>query len=287
MIALAIDLGAGSGRAVAGHFDGRRLTVHGIHRFPNDPVRVAGRLHWDILRLYHELQHAIARAQKTDLGGVTSLGIDAWGVDFGLIDHRGELIGNPYHYRDEGTRGAMAEVLSIVPREEIFARTGVQFMSLDSLYRLYAIARDNPSLLERAAVLLMIPDLLRYFLTGERSSEYTNASTTQFLNLGVGELGLLPFRAPPTPPRRSSSTSFPRPRPQGRCCPASPRSSPSPRCLSSRWPATTLRQPSLPFQGRATSRTSVRGPGLCLERSFRTRLSMPRPLPGTSPTKAE
>ena len=186
VIALAIDLGAGSGRAVAGHFDGRRLTVHGIHRFPNDPVRVAGRLHWDILRLYHELQHAIARAQKTDLGGVTSLGIDAWGVDFGLIDQRGELIGNPYHYRDEGTRGAMAEVLSIVPREEIFARTGVQFMSLNSLYRLYAIARDNPSLLERAAVLLLIPDLLRYFLTGERSSEYTNASTTQFLNLESG-----------------------------------------------------------------------------------------------------
>ena len=136
MIALAIDLGAGSGRAVAGQFDGQRLTVREIHRFANDPVRVAGRLHWDILRLYHEITVAIGKAQASADGGIASLGIDAWGVDFGLLDRRGELLGNPYHYRDEGSHGAMDEVLGIVPREEIFARTGIQFLALNTLYQL-------------------------------------------------------------------------------------------------------------------------------------------------------
>jgi rhamnulokinase len=187
VIALAIDLGAGSGRAVAGQFDGQRLTVREIHRFANDPVRVAGRLHWDILRLYHEVTAAIGKAQASADGGIASLGIDAWGVDFGLLDRRGELLGNPYHYRDEGSHGAMDEVLGIVPREEIFARTGIQFLPLNTLYQLYAIARRSPGLLDQAETLLMIPDLLRSFLTGERSSEYSNASTTQFLNLRSGD----------------------------------------------------------------------------------------------------
>ena len=118
---------------------------------------------------------------------MTSLGIDAWGVDFGLIDRHGELVGNPYHYRDDQTRAVRDEVLAIVPRAEIFARTGIQFLPINTLYQLYAIARGNPSLLERAATLLLIPDLLRFFLTGERSSEYTIASTTQFLDLTRGE----------------------------------------------------------------------------------------------------
>jgi rhamnulokinase len=187
VIALAIDLGAGSGRAMAGRFDGARLAVHEMHRFPNDPVRAAGRLYWDILRLYHEVQRAIGAAHDGGMGTVSSVGIDTWGVDFGLVDRRGELVGNPYHYRDEGTRGVMDEVFGVVPRQEIFARTGIQFMPLNTLYRLYAIARDTPGLLDHADALLLIPDLLRSFLTGERSSEYTNASTTQFLNLETGD----------------------------------------------------------------------------------------------------
>ncbi|MCD6031951.1 MAG: yulC [Thermomicrobiales bacterium] len=187
MIALAFDLGASGGKAVAGRFDGRRLHLHEIHRFRNDPVRLSGHLHWDILRLLHEVKQGIAAARQADLGEIASLGIDSWGLDFGLLDERGELIGNPYHYRDEQTRGVMERVLAIVPREEIFTRTGIQFIPMNTLYQLYAIAQRNPTALDRAATLLMIPDLLRYFLAGERASESTDASTTQFLNLGTGD----------------------------------------------------------------------------------------------------
>lgn len=182
MTALAIDLGGSGGKAIVGRFDGARLAVREVHRFPNDPVRVAGRLHWDILRLFHEVKQAISAA-RADLGALDSLGIDTWGVDFGLLDRRGELVGNPYHYRDERTRGAMDAVLAVVPRQEIFARTGIQFFPLNTLYQLYAIAQTSPDRLDRADTLLMIPDLLRAFLTGERASEYTIATTTQFLNI--------------------------------------------------------------------------------------------------------
>ena len=116
MIALAFDLGASSGKAVAGRFDGQRLHVHEIHRFRNDPVRASGRLHWDILRLLHEIKQGIGAAGNAGLGEIESLAIDAWGCDFGLLDRHGELIGNPSHYRDELARGAMEEVLQIVPR---------------------------------------------------------------------------------------------------------------------------------------------------------------------------
>lgn len=187
MTVLAFDLGAGSGRAVAGLFDGQRLTMHEVHRFPNDPVRAAGRLHWDILRLLHEIEQGIRAARAAGLGEIESLAIDAWGCDFGLLDRQGELVGNPLHYRDEGNLGAMAEVLELMPREEIFARTGIQFLPVNTLYQLYSLERTGSSMLDRAATLLLIPDLLRYFLTGERTSEYTNATTTQFLALAAGE----------------------------------------------------------------------------------------------------
>ncbi len=186
MIALAFDLGASSGKAVAGRFDGQRLEVCEVHRFHNDPVRASGRLHWDILRLLHEIEQGIGAA-KAGLGEIESLAIDAWGCDFGLLDRHGELIGNPYHYRDELTRGVMEEVLQIVPRTEIFARTGCQFLPLNTLYQLYALRNARAEMLERAATLLMIPDLLRFFLTGERSTEQTIASTTQCLSIASGD----------------------------------------------------------------------------------------------------
>lgn len=186
MVTLAIDLGASGGKVMAGRVVGDRLEVYPVHRFANDPVRVADHLYWDILRLYHEVKQAIRAATRAGLGEITSLGIDAWGVDFGLLNRQGELLGNPYHYRDNLSHGAMAEVLAIVSREEIFARTGIQFMPINTLYQVYALNRTNPSLLEQTATFLMIPDLLRFFLTGERSSESTNASTTQFLNIGAG-----------------------------------------------------------------------------------------------------
>jgi rhamnulokinase len=185
MIALAFDLGASGGKAVAGRFDGRRLHVQEVHRFRNDPVRVSGRLHWDILRLLHEIKQGIAAAGTAGLGEIESLAVDAWGCDFGLLDRYGELIGNPIHYRDELTRGAMEEVLQIVPRTEIFARTGCQFMPLNTLYQLYALRRARADTLERAATLLLIPDLIRFFLTGEATTEATIASTTQFLSIAT------------------------------------------------------------------------------------------------------
>ena len=187
MIALAFDLGASSGKAVAGRFDGHRLEVCEVHRFRNDPVRVSGRLHWDILRLLHEIEQGIGAAGNAGLGEIESLAIDAWGCDFGLLDRHGELIGNPYHYRDELTRGVMEEVLQIVPRTEIFARTGCQFLPLNTLYQLYAVRTARAELLERAATLLMIPDLLRFFLTGERTTERTIASTTQCMSIAGGD----------------------------------------------------------------------------------------------------
>jgi rhamnulokinase len=215
MIALAFDLGGSSGKAVAGRFDGRHLRVHEVHRFGNDPVRASGRLHWDVLRLLHEIKQGIAAAGAAGLGEIESLGVDAWGCDFGLLDRHGELIGNPIHYRDELARGAMEEVLQIVPRTEIFARTACQFMPINTLYQLYALRQARADTLERAATLLLIPDLVRFFLTGEGTTEATIASTTQFLSIATRDwdrallerLGLpthllTPVVAPATPAGR-------------------------------------------------------------------------------------
>jgi rhamnulokinase len=187
MIALAFDLGGSSGKAVAGRFDGQRLHVYEIHRFRNDPVRAFGRLHWDILRLLHEIKVGIGLAANAGLGEIESLAIDAWGCDFGLLDRHGELIGNPAHYRDELARGAMEEVLQIIPRPEIFSRTGCQFLPINTLYQLYALRRARAATLERAATLLLIPDLLRFFLTGEATTESSIASTTQCLGIANGD----------------------------------------------------------------------------------------------------
>jgi rhamnulokinase len=187
MIALAFDLGGSSGKAVAGRFDGKRLHVHEVHRFRNDPVRASGRLYWDILRLLHEIKQGIASAGTAGLGEIESLGVDSWGCDFGLFDRHGELIGNPIHYRDELARSAMEEALQIVPRTEIFARTGCQFMPINTLYQLYALRQARADTLERAATLLLIPDIVRFFLTGEATTEATIASTTQFLSIATGD----------------------------------------------------------------------------------------------------
>lgn len=179
---LAFDLGASSGRAIIGHYDAarRKLAVEEIHRFPNDPVRVHDRLHWDILRLFHEIKQGILQAKKAG-HAVESLAIDSWAVDFGLIGANGELLANPYHYRDRQVDGIMEEVTAQIGRERIFASTGLQFLPFNTIYQLVALKRRNPRLLTDARKLLMIPDLLRYFLTGEQLGEYTNATTTQLL----------------------------------------------------------------------------------------------------------
>jgi rhamnulokinase len=180
---VAIDLGAESGRAVVGSFEGKQLSLRQVHRFRNGPVRVAGHLHWDVLRLFEEIQNGLALAAK-QFGRVASLGIDTWGVDFCLLDRAGELIGNPYHYRDHRTDGMMEQVFKRVPRAEIFQATGIQFMQLNTLYQLYAMA-GSPAL-DAAETLLMMPDLLNYWLTGEKLSEFTIATTTQFYDSRQG-----------------------------------------------------------------------------------------------------
>jgi rhamnulokinase len=179
---LAFDLGASSGKAIVGQFDGNKLTLKEIHRFSNDPVQVGNRLHWDLLRLYHEIKQGILKCRNKGYNHLRSMAIDSWAVDFGLIGRHGELLGNPYHYRDHQTDGIMEEVCKIVPRREIFARTGIQFMAINTIYQLYAMKQAGSPLLDQAEDLLMIPDLLRYFLTGEKISEFTNASTTQLFN---------------------------------------------------------------------------------------------------------
>ncbi|MEX2460589.1 MAG: FGGY-family carbohydrate kinase [Paenibacillaceae bacterium] len=178
---LAFDLGASSGRAVIGQWDGELLKLEEIHRFPNDPVLVGDRLQWDILRLYHEIKQGILKAKQKQIH-IQSLGIDSWAVDFGIIGAQGELVENPTHYRDRRNNGVMEKVLQQLGKERIFARTGIQFQPFNTLYQLVAMKQTDAFALKYGKKLLMIPDLLRYFLTGEMHSEFTNASTTQMYN---------------------------------------------------------------------------------------------------------
>ena len=178
---LAVDLGAESGRVFLGRFDGGRVSLEELHRFPNVPVRVADGLHWDVLRLFGETERGLGRAAGR---GVRSVGVDAWGVDFALLDREGALVSNPYHYRDARTAGMMEEAGRRVPREEIYRITGIQFIPLNTLYQL--LAMEGSPLLEASDRLLMIPDLFAYWLCGERLCEHTAATTTQLYAAGGG-----------------------------------------------------------------------------------------------------
>ncbi|MFZ2422441.1 MAG: rhamnulokinase, partial [Anaerolineae bacterium] len=155
---LALDLGASGGRAIVGRFDGERLALVELHRFANGPVQLpradgGTSLHWNILGLFAEIKEGLRRAAAAGNGPLTSLGIDTWGVDFGLLDGRGQLLGNPYHYRDSRTDGMMGAAFRRVPREEIFAATGIQFMQLNTLYQLLALAeRQDPGLTAAATL---------------------------------------------------------------------------------------------------------------------------------------
>ena len=180
---LAIDLGASSGRAIIGTFDGDRITTKEVHRFANDPVIVGGTLYWDVLRLFHEIKQGISKAALE--GEIDSIGIDTWGVDFGLIDKYGDLIENPVHYRDARTKGLVEECANLVPDREFYGRTGIQFLELNTVYQLYALKKYRPHILERAEKLLFMPDLFGYLLTGKMTSEYSIATTSQMVNAGT------------------------------------------------------------------------------------------------------
>ena len=184
---LALDLGAESGRAMLGRFDGERLRLAEIHRFPNDPVRLPDGLHWDVLHLWSEVKQGIALAVRDHAPDLASIGIDTWAVDFGLLDRHGSLLSNPYHYRDSRTDGMLEEALGRVPRAEIFEQTGIQFLQLNSLYQLLAMATGRSPVLDLAETFLTIPDLLNYWLTGQAVCEFSNATTTQCYNPRQGD----------------------------------------------------------------------------------------------------
>ena len=181
---LAVDLGAESGRALLGSFDGGRIDLREVHRFPNAPVRVTDGLHWDVLGIWREVKEGLAKAGR-ESGRLESVGVDAWGVDFALLDRDGALVSNPYHYRDPRTKGMMEKAAERVPEAEIYRTTGIQFMPINTLYQL--LAMENSSLLEVAETLLMMPDLIGYWLTGERACEYTDATTTQLYDADAGD----------------------------------------------------------------------------------------------------
>jgi rhamnulokinase len=178
----AIDLGAESGRVMLARWDGTHLQLEEAHRFANRPVRVQATLHWDILRLWAEIKHGLSRCAEKAGGPLASIGVDTWGVDFGLLDRQGHLLGNPVHYRDGRTTGMLERAFSRVPREQIFEHTGIQFMPINTLYQLLALAEADSPQLAQAAQLLTIPDLLNYWLTGRAVNEFSNATTTQCYN---------------------------------------------------------------------------------------------------------
>jgi rhamnulokinase len=178
----AVDIGAQSGRVALGRFDGERLSVAEIHRFPNVPVRVHGTLHWDVLRLYAEILDGLGAAAVETDGLVDSVGIDTWGVDFALLDRAGRLVENPIHHRDRRTEGAMEGVFARVPARELYERTGIQLMPINTLFQLYAMVAAEDPALELADALLLIPDLFHYWLTGVAACEWTNATTSQCLD---------------------------------------------------------------------------------------------------------
>jgi rhamnulokinase len=179
---LAVDIGAESGRVIAARFDGQRLALEECYRFANVPVRVKDTLHWDVLRLWHDVQAGIRQAGKAD-----AIGIDTWAIDFGLLDQAGNLIGNPVHYRDRRTEGMPEAVFARVPRAEVFRQTGVQILPFNTLYQLVSLVQRHDPSLESAQRLLTIPDLFYYWLTGVPVNEFTNATTTQCFNTLSGD----------------------------------------------------------------------------------------------------
>jgi rhamnulokinase len=178
---LAIDIGAESGRGMLGRFDGRRIRLETVHRFANGPVTLLDQMVWDAPGLYRELLQAIGKA-GADFGGIDSVGVDTWGVDFGLLGGGGTLLGLPRHYRDPHTESAMNLAFGTVRRDEVYRRTGLQFLRFNTLYQLVALRRDRSPLLDVAEHVLLMPDLFHFWLTGIKSNELTNASTTQLLD---------------------------------------------------------------------------------------------------------
>jgi rhamnulokinase len=179
---LAADLGASSGRILAGLFENGKLELAELHRFWNGAIQQADGLHWNIDQLFTEIKTGLKKGFATYGSSVEAIGVDTWGVDYGLLDTNGKLLNQPFHYRDSRTDGMMPRVFEAVPQAEIYRRTGLQFMQFNTIYQLAAELLANRTGLQKAEQMLLIPDLLNYFLTGRAVNEYTNASTTQLLD---------------------------------------------------------------------------------------------------------
>jgi rhamnulokinase len=178
---LAFDLGAESGRAMLGRLRAGVLDLTEVCRFPNEPVRQNASLHWDVLRLWLEMQRALKQVEHAG-SRLESVGVDTWGCDYGLLGENGELLGNPYHYRDSRTDGVMDAVFERVPRERIYNITGTQFLTFNTLYQLFAACRATPLFLKAASRFGTIPDIFNYWLTGVLRAEFSSATTTQMVD---------------------------------------------------------------------------------------------------------
>jgi rhamnulokinase len=178
---LAVDLGAESGRTILGSLSDEKLTLFETHRFANGPVRLTDGIYWDVLRLWSEIKTGIAASVKSGTT-IDGIGLDTWGVDFALLDRNHSLLSNPFHYRDVRTDGMLDEAFKRMPRAEIFANTGIQFMQINTLYQLFAMSVQKSPLFDVAKSFVTIPDLFNYWLSGEITNEFTNATTTQCLD---------------------------------------------------------------------------------------------------------
>jgi rhamnulokinase len=188
---IAVDIGAESGRIVVGEIGDDTIRCHEVHRFATGVVQLPGALCWDVLRIFAEVKDGLRAAVRFRANGVDSVSVDTWGVDFGLLDRDGELLSNPLSYRDPRNNGMMEEVIERCGRWNIFRQSGgIQFLSINTLYQLYAMVKRRSALLDVAATFLMMPDLFHYWLSGERGVEFTNATTTQFYDATRGAWSL-------------------------------------------------------------------------------------------------
>jgi rhamnulokinase len=176
---LAVDLGAESGRTILGSLDDEHLILTETHRFANGPVRLNDGLHWDVLRLWSDIKEGLGKSLAKAANSLDSIGLDTWGVDFALLDRNGALLSNPFHHRDERTDGLVNEAFKIMSRADIFNNTGIQFLQINTLYQLLAMVLQKSPLFEVAKNFVTIPDLFNYWLSGEITNEFTNATTTQ------------------------------------------------------------------------------------------------------------
>ena len=179
---LAVDLGAESGRVMAGRFDGKKISLEQFNRFPNGPVNIGGTLRWNLTSLWTQIQNGLREAASKLNGTAVSVGVDTLGVDFVLLNRNDEMLGLPCNHRDSRTDNMMQKAFSRVSRAEIFSETWLEFMQINSLYQLLAMCERDPELVAQARKFLMVPDFFHWCLSGSRVVEFTNATTTQMLN---------------------------------------------------------------------------------------------------------